>query len=63
MPSESNRCFTLFAYNYSGEIREWEKEWGLFSTKSKCGLMLKKKLLPLMIELVVILYHLGVVNL
>ena len=41
--------------------------WGvvLYAVKMylACGLMLQKKLLPLLVELVVILNHLGVINL
>ena len=35
----------------------------VFKMYLACGLMLKKKLLPVLIELVVILNHLGVIHL
>ena len=56
-----------FGHQWSGERSDWGKGLGVVIYAVKmylaCGLMLKKKLLPPMIELVVILNHLRVINL
>ena len=66
MPSESNRCFVLFINGVGRGVSDG-RGWGvvLYGLKMcmACGLMLKKKLLSLMNELLVILNHLGVVHL
>ena len=60
MPTESNRCFGMVISGV-GEQSEWLEAF-FHSVKMYLGcLMLKRKLLPLIIELVVILNHLGTI--
>ena len=67
MPTESNTNFGLVISGVGRGVNGGEG-MGVCSLRSQnispaCGLMLKKKLLPLMIELVVILNHLGAIHL
>ena len=63
MGTESNRCFGLIISGVGRGV-EWGSDWGVALYPIKmylaCGLILKKKLLPLIIALVVILNHLRV---
>ena len=74
MPFESNSCFGLVitVKQWSREGGEWNKRLGIAIYAVKMlyvcmylagGLMLKKKFLPLIIGLVVILNYLGVLHL
>ena len=57
----------MFGHQWNEERGEWVKRLGvaLYAVKIylACGLMLKKKLLLLVTELVVILNYLGVIHL
>ena len=68
MPTESSTCFGLVVISRVGRQVSGEEEGVgvvLFTVKMylACDLMLKKKLPPLMIEMVVILNHLVVIHL
>ena len=65
MATESNTCFGLFISGAGRGISLERLVVVLYTVKWYLagGLMLKKKLPPLVIELVVILNHLGVIHL
>ena len=62
-----NRRSVVRFWRWNRERSAWRRGWGVAHYAVKmilaCGLMLKKKLLSLMIELVVYLNHFGVIHL